>query len=295
MIVGTIENLWRFPVKSFQGEKLDQLYFGKEGVLGDRAYALIDKETGKVVSAKSVKLFPNLLYCSAVYLRNPQIGQALPPVQITLADGTTVFSDSAEVDKVLSDFFGREVTLAHAAPEDFTIDQYHPDIANLDSAGHRNEIVEQKLGAALFKEMGVASPLPSESFLDVFPISVISTSTLEHLNHLRPESNFDVRRFRMNTVIKTSDSGFTENTWIGATLALGSTVRLMVSMPDPRCVMPTLAQEGLPKDSNILRTLIEHNRLDINGEGKNPCAGVYAVVVEEGYVSIGDTVELEQF
>lgn len=291
MIVGTIDALWRFPVKSFQGEKLDQLYIGKEGILGDRAYALIDKETGKVVSAKSVKLFPNLLNCSAVYLRNPQIDQEIPPVQITLADGTTVLSDAVEVDEVLSDFFRKEVTLARTAPEDYTIDQYHPDIENLDPAGHRNVSVEQKLGAALFKEMGVKSPLPPESFLDVFPVSVISTSTLEQLHQLQAESNFDVRRFRMNMVVKTNVSGFVENQWVGNALAMGKNVRLMVTMPDPRCVMVTLPQNGIPKDTNVLRTLVNHNRLDIMGGGKFPCAGVYAVVVEEGFVSIGDTVK----
>ena len=67
MLLGAIEALWRFPVKSFKGEKLDQVEFDKQGVLGDRAYALIDKETGKVVRAKSVKLFPNLLNCGGVY------------------------------------------------------------------------------------------------------------------------------------------------------------------------------------------------------------------------------------
>ncbi|MEX2594937.1 MAG: MOSC N-terminal beta barrel domain-containing protein [Anditalea sp.] len=291
MIAGKIDTLWRFPVKSFQGEKLDQIYFEKQGVLGDRAYALIDKETGKVVSAKSVKLFPDLLSCRAVYLCNPQIDQEIPPVQITLADGTTVLSDAVEVDEVLSNFFRREVTLARAAPENYTIDQCHLDLENLDPAGHRNVSVEQKLGAALFKEMGVESPLPPESFLDVFPVSVISTSTLEQLHQLRPESNFDVRRFRMNVVVKSFATGFIDNQWVGNALAIGKNVKLIITMPDPRCVMVTLPQDGIPKDTNVLRTLVEHNRLDIMGGGKFPSAGVYAIVAEEGFVSIGDTVE----
>ena len=292
MKVGSIDALWRFPVKSFQGEKLHQLYFGKQGVLGDRAYALIDKETGKVVSAKSVKLFPDLLTCSAAYLRSPQFGQEIPPVQITLADGTIVNSDSADANRILSDFFGRPVTLARAAPENFTIDQYHPDMENLDPANHRNVSVEQKLGAALFKEMGVDSPLPPESFLDVFPVSLISTSTLQQLHQLQPESNFDVRRFRMNVVVRSFDPGFVENKWVGKGLSIGKNVRLMLTMPDPRCVMITLAQNGIPKDANVLKTLVEHNRLDIMGGGKFPCAGVYAVVAEQGSVSNGDNVEL---
>jgi uncharacterized protein len=291
MKIGTIDTLWRFPVKSFQGKKHDKLYFGKEGIFGDRAYALIDKETGKVVSAKSVKHFPNLLHCSAEYLCNPQIDQEIPSVQVTLADGTRVMSDAPEADKILSDFFKREVTLARTAPENYTIDQYHPDIENLDPAGHRNVLVEQKLGAALFKEMGVGSPLPPESFLDVFPVSVISTSTLEQLHLFQPESNFNVRRFRMNMVVKTNVSGFVENQWVGNTLSVGNNVKLILTMPDPRCVMVTLSQDGIPKDTHVLRALVKHNSLDIMGGGKYPCAGVYAVVVEEGFVSVGDTVE----
>ncbi len=291
MFVGTIEALWRFPIKSFRGEKLDQVEFDKQAVLGDRAYALIDKETGKVVSAKSVKLFPDLLNCGAVYLQTPQLGQEIPPVQITLADGTIVVSDSDEVDQILSDYFGRDVTLARAAPDDYTIDQYHPDVENLDPAGHRDTSVEQKLGSALFKEMGVESPLTPGSFMDVFPISVISTSTLEYLHQLRPETKFDVRRFRMNIVVRTEHPGFVENSWVGNGLTIGENVRLMVTMPDPRCVMTTLAQNEIPKDTNVLRTLIEHNRLDIMGTGKFPCAGVYAVIEAKGLVRVNDKME----
>ena len=67
-IVGSVAELWRFPVKSMQGERLEQAEFTERGVLGDRAYALIDVDTGKVVSAKSVKLFPGLLDCQATFL-----------------------------------------------------------------------------------------------------------------------------------------------------------------------------------------------------------------------------------
>jgi uncharacterized protein YcbX len=292
MNVGRIEELWRFPVKSFQGEKLDQVEFDNHGVLGDRAYALIDKETGKVVSAKSVKLFPDLLMCSASYLKIPQLGQEMPSVQITLANGTSVDSDSEDIDQILSNFFGRDVTLARVAPEDYTIDQYHPDLGNLDPAGNRNISIEQKLGSALFKAMGVDSPLPPGSFMDVFPISLITTSTLDHLHELRPETNFDVRRFRMNVVVKTSDPGFVENPWVGKTLLIRNNVPLIITMPDPRCVMTTLPQNGIPKDNQVLRTLVDHNRLDVMGSGKFPCAGVYAVVGTAGLVSVNDNVEL---
>jgi uncharacterized protein YcbX len=127
--------------------------------------------------------------------------------------------------------------------------------------------------------------------MDVFPISVISTSTLEYLHQLRPETKFDARRFRMNIVVRTEHPGFVENSWVGNRLTIGENVRLMVTMPDPRCVMTTLAQNELPKDTNVLKTLIEHNRLDIMGTGKFPCAGVYAVIEAKGLVRVNDQVE----
>jgi len=292
MNIGTIEALWRFPVKSFQGEKLEQVEFDSNGVLGDRAYALIDKETGKVVSAKSVKLFPDLLMCSAVYLKEPRPGEEIPSLRITLSNGTSVDSDSEDIDQILSNFFGRDVTLARVAPDDYTIDQYHPDLANLDPTGNRNISTEQKLGSALFKAMGVDSPLPPGSFMDVFPVSLMTTSTLDYMNELRPETNFDVRRFRMNVVVKTTGSGFVENSWVGKTLTTGNNVALIITMPDPRCVMTTLPQNEIPKDNYVLRTLVDHNRLDIMGSGKFPCAGVYAVVGKAGLISVNDNVEL---
>lgn len=294
MNIGTIEALWRFPIKSFQGEKLNQVEFDSHGILGDRAYALIDKETGKVISAKSVKLFPDLLMCSAFYLKEPRPGEEIPSVKITLANGTSVNSDSKDIDQILSGFFGRDVTLARLAPDDYTIDQYHPDLANLDPAGNRNISIEQKLGSALFKDMGVDSPLPRGSFMDVFPVSLMTTSTLKYLNELRPETNFDIRRFRMNVVLKTTDPGFVENEWVGKTLTIGNNVPLVITMPDPRCVMTTLPQNGIPKDNYVLRTLVSNNRLDIMGLGKFPCAGVYAVALTAGLVSVNDNVELSE-
>jgi hypothetical protein len=202
--------------------------------LGDRAYALIDTLTGKVASAKSVKLFPGLLDCQATFLEAPQPGREPPHVRIVLPDGTVVKSDASSVDQRLSAWFKREVTLARTAPQDFTIDQYHPDVEDLDPAGHRDTVVEQKLGSALFAEAGLASPVPEGSFFDLFPVSVMTTSTLERLRELAPNS----------------------------------------------------------KDTDILRTLARHNRIQVGDIGQFPCAGVYAVVGAQGPLRTGDGVKL---
>ena len=284
--VGTVGQLWRFPVKSMLGEQLDAVDLGEGGVVGDRAYAVVDKETGKVASAKHPKLWPGLLACRARFVER---STAL----IELADGTSVTSDANDVDDVLSRFFAREVTLAQAAPEDFTIDQYHPDEEHLDPAGHRDEVTEEKLGAAFFTSRGLPAAVPEGSFFDLFPVSVMTTAALDHLNELEPESRFDVRRFRMNVLVDTSNgSGFVENEWLGRSLGVGEEARIAVTIPDPRCVMPSLEHEELPRDPQILKSLVKHNRLDVAGAGLFPCAGVYAVAEATGTIRTGDPVTL---
>ncbi len=290
--VGAVAGLWRFPVKSMRGERLEQAEFTERGLVGDRAYALIDADTGKVVSAKSTRLFPGLFGCRATFVEPPQAGGEAPPVRIALPDGTSVTSDSGDADRVLSAHFRRDVTLARTAPEDFTIDQYHPDLEDLDPAGYRDTVVEQKLGSAFFAQIGLASPVPVGSFLDLFPVSVLTTSTLERLGELQPQSRFDQRRFRMNVIVDTEEGGFVENDWIDHELAIGEAVRLGVAMADPRCVMTTLAQEELPKDTEVLRTLTQHNRVQVGAAGLFPCAGVYAVVASPGTMRVGDRVAL---
>jgi uncharacterized protein len=291
-MVGTVAELWRFPVKSMAGERLEQAELTAQGVVGDRAYALVDTVSGKVVSAKSLKLFPGILECRASFVEPPWAGHALPPVRITLPNGDSVTSASGEADRALSAYFGRDVTLAKAAPADFTIDQYHPDVADADPAGHRDTVVEAKLGSAFFAEAGLPSPVSAGAFFDLFPASVMTTSTLAKLGALHKEGRFDPRRFRMNVIVGTPESGFVENNWVGRDVAIGEGARLNVTMPDPRCVMTTLAQDDLPDDIDVLKTLVRYNRLQVGNAGRFPCAGVYAVVLAPGTVRVGDTVAL---
>jgi MOSC domain-containing protein len=286
--VGAIAALWRFPVKSMPGERLDMAEVTERGIVGDRAYALIETETGKVVSAKNPRLGPAMLGCRAEFTESPREGEQPPPVRITLPDGKSSTSDAPDVDAMLSGYLGRDVTLARAAPEDFIIDQYHPDIDGLDPEGHRDTVTESKLGSAFFVEAGLPSAVPVGAFFDLFPVSVMTTSTLDQLNELRPESRFDECRFRMNVILGTPESGFVENDWLGRGLEIGDDARLTVMLPDPRCVMTTMAQGDLPKDTEILRTLARHNRIDVAG-GMYPCAGVYAAITAPGTIRAGDS------
>jgi uncharacterized protein len=289
--VGAVKALWRFPVKSMGGEELWAADLTERGLVGDRAYALVDSETSKVMSGKTPRLGRNLLACRASFVEAPGAGDEQPPVRITLPDGTSIRAGAADAEVALSAFLGRPVKLERAAPEDFTIDQYHPDIEGLDPEGHRDTVTEQKLGSAFFAEAGLPSAVPVGAFFDLFPVSVLTTSTLDRLSELSPETRFDVRRFRMNIIVETDQAGFVENGWTGRGLHIGDTARLDVTIPDPRCVMTTLAQDELPQDREVLKTLARQNRIEVAG-GLYPCAGVYATVGSPGTIREGDPVSL---
>jgi uncharacterized protein YcbX len=92
-------------------------------------------------------------------------------------------------------------------------------------------------------------------------------------------------------IVDTPARGFVENEWLGRTLAIGDDVQLGVALPDPRCVMPSLAQEDLPKDPQILKALARHNRIDVAG-ALYPCAGVYALAEATGTVRTNDSVSV---
>jgi uncharacterized protein YcbX len=146
------------------------------------------------------------------------------------------------------------------------------------------------MGAALFDEQGLPSAVPDGSFFDAFPLSVLTSSSLEQLSEFEPQSRFDARRFRMNVIVDTPARGFVENDWLGHRLAIGDDVRIAVAMPDPRCVMPSLAQEELPRDRGVLKAL-GRNRIDVAG-ALYPCAGIYAVVEAAGTIRGNDRVSL---
>src|SRR5215212_6605503 len=83
--VGRIRELWRFPVKSMRGEEVDAAEIGSDGVVGDRAYAVRDRETGKIASAKHPKVWPNMLGCRASLTEPPKGSGAIPAARIDLA------------------------------------------------------------------------------------------------------------------------------------------------------------------------------------------------------------------
>jgi len=111
---GSVVSLWRYPVKSMVGEELNASAVTARGLLGDRAYALVDRSDGKVASAKNPRKWPRLFDFRAAYVDTVQRGARLPAVRITLPDGATLTSEQADADPTLSRELHREVTLARA-------------------------------------------------------------------------------------------------------------------------------------------------------------------------------------
>src|SRR5579872_3634822 len=111
MSVGVVEALWRYPVKSMLGEPLSSVEIGKYGLAGDRAYALIDQADGKVVTAKNPKRWPQMFQFSSRFAQPYEKNGRPSPVFITLPDGTSISSDAAEADRVLSEAMAATVRL----------------------------------------------------------------------------------------------------------------------------------------------------------------------------------------
>jgi uncharacterized protein YcbX len=270
--VGSVAALWRYPVKSMMGEELNSCDVTERGLLGDRQFAVVDRSTGKVGGAKNPRKWGNFFDFRAAYLQPPEAGAKMSPVRITLADGTTVTSGQGDLEQVLSGAFGRDVALEEARPGDRpsgpTAEEYWPDMAGLD---YRDTVTDFEMPAGTFFDIGV--------------VHLLTTATIDQLRALYPQGRIEARRFRPNIVVATGpeDRGFVENDWIGHTVAIGGSVRLAITEPCPRCVMITLPQGDLPKDSGILRTAAQHNAVNV---------GVYASVLSGGTIRRGDPVTL---
>jgi uncharacterized protein YcbX len=280
--VGTVGALWRFPVKSMLGESVDEVLVSSRGVVGDRAFGLIDCETGKVASAKNPRRWNNLFNFRAEYVAAPRVDDDLPQVRITFPDGRALNNTDPGIDEALSEALGRPVILTSEPPVHGVLENYHPDIEELPET-QRDTVSESNIGV-----------LAPDTFQDGAPLQLLSSATLARLTELRPEAVFDARRFRANFVITTdrARAGFVENDWRGQTIALGADVRAQGILAVPRCVMTTLGQQELPRDNTVLQTVARNNRIDIPTLGPSPCAGLYAVVVSGGTVRRADPVSV---
>jgi MOSC domain-containing protein len=279
-LVASVVSLLRYPVKSMMGEELNAAEFTRHGLLGDRRFALVDSSTGKVASAKNPRKWPNLFDYRATFVEPPTAVSSLPAVRITFPDGSVATTEQGNLEPLLSEALGREVSFEEvkqgdAGPAPSTsaepaaqAEEYWPDMEGLD---YRNTVTEWDL--------------PEGTFFDLASVHILTTATIDRLRELYPQGRFEVRRFRPNIVVRppASEVGFVENSWVGRMLALGDEVRLNITGPCPRCVMTTLPQGDLPADPGVLRTAARENEANV---------GVYAEVIQGGTVRRGDPVTL---
>jgi uncharacterized protein len=290
----TVAEMWRYPVKSMRGERVDVSEVGEVGFAGDRGYAVIDPGSGKVGSAKHPRLWGSLLECEARYVAPPIPGPSLPPVSITLPNGDETGSDDPRVDERLSDVFGRPVQLTMIAPDGNRYLAVWPDFDGvIPNDVREGATVEGSEADGTLTELSLAMASAPGTFFDVSALHVLTSATLRHLGELEPGSKFAVERYRPNIVIDGSIEPFAENGWTGANLRFGGALTASVLIPTMRCIMTTLAQRDLPRDNEVLRTLARHNRVEIPGLGTWSCVGAYAAVSTPGSVRLGDEVALE--
>jgi uncharacterized protein len=307
MLIGTVQQICRYPVKSMAGEKLSECSIQSLGIPGDRGWALRDEITKEITNGKRI---PLLMQCAAEYREQPADG-SIPEIEISFPDGTRISSDDPQVSARLSELIGKSVTLWPRQPPS---DKRHyrrsdpsarvmgplmklpgfrallPKLARLPNLdGALREVFSREPG----EPIPDISVLPAEvleftsplgTYFDAFPINVLTTASLEAMSRVNPGAVWDVRRFRPNFLIKTENGleGLIESTWAGRTLRIG-TAELKCEIPCARCGMTTHAQKDLPKDTSVLRSIVKE---------ANQNMGVYASVLRSGRVREGDEVDL---
>jgi uncharacterized protein len=252
--VGSISELWRFPVKSMQGMRVEELAVGADRIEDDRTWAVVDPAAGKVLSAKR---WGQLLLASA----SDEGGT----VTVTLPDGSTHEAGDPATDAALSAWLGLEVRLQPPPPGD----------------GLPYELPTEAWDdtSPLWEFPGP----PGGPFVDLAAAHLLTTASLRAAAALHPDGSWDVRRFRPTAVIDVEGDDFVEDAWVGRPVALGADAVMDPFMPTVRCAMTTRAQPGLPKDAEIARTLNREHALNL---------GVYCAIASPGRVAVGDPVRL---
>jgi hypothetical protein len=272
-MLGTVAALRRYPVKSMLGEDVDVSEVTRLGLARDRRLAVISRRTGKIASAKYPRLWRDLLTLSAQALGRD--------VSIALPGGKTVWSTDADLDTILSELLNEPVTLTATRPPAASLDRAVP------------EAVLRAGAQVPFEVNEIGSGSPPGTFVDFAPLHLLTTSTLGRIAELSPYRTARLERYRPNIVIRTAAAGFTENDWLDRILRIGDKLTLRVIARTPRCAVPTLAHGDLPRDAEALRVLARHNRVEpMDSLAPEPCAGVYAEVLNPGRIRTGDLVRM---
>jgi uncharacterized protein YcbX len=257
-IVGKVESLWRYPVKSMRGEELDEIFAGFSGIYGDRLFAF--------KSAASPKGFPYFTAREQTKLlqyrprfRYPD--KAARPVNLTEAETMGANPVSAHPSELMIDV---------ETPDGRTLAIDDPTLMEL----VRTDI-DQKHQLTLMRS--------ERAMTDCRPFSMFSLQSARQLAE-ETGTSMDKRRFRANVYVDlTSAQAFGENNFVGRSLRIGPKAVVTILERDPRCMMITLDPDTGEKTPAILKKLAQAH------EGM---AGVYGAVMVEGMLHKGDLVEL---
>jgi uncharacterized protein len=273
--VGRVAELWRYPVKSMLGERRDRMPITARGALGDRAWALRETATGRIASAKR---FPQLLAFQAHYEVEPTFAEP-GRIHISLPDGRTICPDHPDASAIISDLLGHSVRLENQPASD--------EKAGIDRATVFGDVPVDQMKADWTPEsMPDYFQLMTGTFFEIGAVFLLASGSVDHLRKLQGgTAKIDRRRFRPNIYIESESEwgGFVEDSWLGGMLNIGGAVGVDGFRPTVWCVTSTLAQQELPRDLSILRTVAQHHR---------GCLGVYANVTRSGLLQVGDVARL---
>ncbi len=281
--VGSIKELWRFPVKSMQGTTVTECRVTPQGIVGDRCWAMRDEGRQEIQWGK---MYPQLMRCAARYRREPDELE-IAPVEITFPDGEVLGSDHSRIHAKLSELCGCTATLwplQPAANRDF-YKRYKPDpeqwLGEITDAFAR-EPGEPIPDFSQFPEVLVDYVAVPGTFFDNEELHLVTTASLSYLREKSPAGSWDIRRFRPNFFIATvaTLSGLAEQDWLGRRLQIGE-IEIQISAPTPRCGMTVQPQGDLAFDKSILRTIVREGNQNL---------GVGAHVQRAGIVRVGDPV-----
>ena len=224
-----VDQLWRYPVKSMQGERLLEVALSNHGQRHDREYGVVDRRSGRVLSGKTV---PQLMFGRARWDSDT--------VVVGLPGGADFDAEDPAVAGALSAWLDRDVFLEHAdrsAPRAFQVQAAVSDDEPVPTAPVRDVLC------------------PPGTFLDSAPLHLVDAAWLR---------GADVRRFRPTLLLRADTDDPTpdaEDSWIGRTMRIG-TATLLVPKTTKRCAMVQRPQPGLAKDVALARTLIhEHGNV----------------------------------
>jgi MOSC domain-containing protein len=245
--------IWRYPVKSLQGEPLDSARLERDGLLGDRRWGIRNQHTGRILTARRR---PELLDATAWYDG--------PAPRITLPDGRHAHGPGRDTDRTLSEWLGGPVTLVASASSDPGRAEFFADATDDTS-------------------QAIEWTMPESRYVDAAPLLVLTTSSLRAGEALHPDGVWDPRRFRPNLVIDLEDEGWVEDEWIGRPLRVGTAALLVPTERCIRCTMVTRPQPGLEADVDVFRTLARHHGARF---------GVWTEVLTAGSLAVGDAAAL---